>query len=667
MEFLTTPDFASGIPWVAPTPAANNTNQGATNPDSTLPSLPPLPTTSSAPSAIPPPSTNLDVLPSTALFSTPNYFGSATPRLLDRAGIKSSFQSLFSPNVSNNDLSPAGISQTNQSHHAGGGQGQASLQHVPGFPVTPGMPTHAADTVERLQSSAPGIPSSSMPGLTPFLGSFNTPSLVPPPTSLFSNFQRGTPERSNHLSASANQSTPHSQNLNSLSNNPDVFLTSPYLQAAAKEAVRREFLNMPTYVATSKSSAPVPSAPIASSSTHPTTTAEKLSSLSPVNPVPASTSSGLASRPEKTLSLSPSSQEPLQTETLPTSSVTPSPPPDVDDDPPHEHSNNVPMKQKSNDATASVSASTLGEKDNALVGHENHQKTSSSSSVSTVNTSTAQPLPNAAAVPGASMTMPQMAPSHQPSAPYFMAHPHPHGGMMFVGPHGHVMMAAPGMQQPGAPHAFYHPAHAYNMMMFGAQHPMMHAQHAHLMMHNPAAAAAAVAAAAAAASNHSSAVPQHQAVAASVQTAHHSQSTLPVPTDAASQAQRHGLSSGLPGSSGGTSSGIFGDGESRDEDGTGTEGYDLVKELSADKKIRVEQEKQDLIREFKKKTREAALVRFRQKRSERRFGKLIRYDCRKKLADARPRVKGRFVRTRADELGEDEFDCAQVVPDYMED
>jgi hypothetical protein len=91
----------------------------------------------------------------------------------------------------------------------------------------------------------------------------------------------------------------------------------------------------------------------------------------------------------------------------------------------------------------------------------------------------------------------------------------------------------------------------------------------------------------------------------------------------------------------------------------------------------VEQEKQDLIREFKKKTREAALVRFRQKRRERRFGKLIRYDCRKKLADARPRIKGRFVRVKdGEECEDDDSMCldmdmeqdyagspAQVVPD----
>lgn len=80
-------------------------------------------------------------------------------------------------------------------------------------------------------------------------------------------------------------------------------------------------------------------------------------------------------------------------------------------------------------------------------------------------------------------------------------------------------------------------------------------------------------------------------------------------------------------------------------------------ETAEEKKARIEREKEDLIREFKKKTREAALVRFRQKRRERKFGKLIRYDCRKKLADARPRVKGRFVRVKTPN-----DDDAQVVP-----
>ncbi|KAJ0978186.1 hypothetical protein J5N97_013660 [Dioscorea zingiberensis] len=42
--------------------------------------------------------------------------------------------------------------------------------------------------------------------------------------------------------------------------------------------------------------------------------------------------------------------------------------------------------------------------------------------------------------------------------------------------------------------------------------------------------------------------------------------------------------------------------------------------------------------------REAALNKFRQKRKERNFGKKVRYQSRKKLAEQRPRVRGQFVR-----------------------
>ncbi|GJQ15937.1 hypothetical protein GpartN1_g7728.t1 [Galdieria partita] len=58
----------------------------------------------------------------------------------------------------------------------------------------------------------------------------------------------------------------------------------------------------------------------------------------------------------------------------------------------------------------------------------------------------------------------------------------------------------------------------------------------------------------------------------------------------------------------------------------------------------VDPEKDLLMREFKKKIREAAVVRFRQKRKERNFANVVRYDCRKRVADARPRFKGRFVK-----------------------
>lgn len=48
--------------------------------------------------------------------------------------------------------------------------------------------------------------------------------------------------------------------------------------------------------------------------------------------------------------------------------------------------------------------------------------------------------------------------------------------------------------------------------------------------------------------------------------------------------------------------------------------------------------------ELRKKRRMEALARFRSKRANRSFTKRVRYECRKQLADSRPRVKGRFVR-----------------------
>ncbi|XP_011087265.1 two-component response regulator-like APRR1 [Sesamum indicum] len=67
--------------------------------------------------------------------------------------------------------------------------------------------------------------------------------------------------------------------------------------------------------------------------------------------------------------------------------------------------------------------------------------------------------------------------------------------------------------------------------------------------------------------------------------------------------------------------------------------------------------------------REAALMKFRQKRKERRFDKRIRYVNRKKLAERRPRLRGQFVRkvngvnvdlngqaTSAEEDEEEEYD-----------
>uniref|UniRef100_A0A0D9VSP9 CCT domain-containing protein n=1 Tax=Leersia perrieri TaxID=77586 RepID=A0A0D9VSP9_9ORYZ len=54
--------------------------------------------------------------------------------------------------------------------------------------------------------------------------------------------------------------------------------------------------------------------------------------------------------------------------------------------------------------------------------------------------------------------------------------------------------------------------------------------------------------------------------------------------------------------------------------------------------------------------REAALNKFRQKRKVRNFGKKVRYQSRKRLAEQRPRVRGQFVRQsgQEDQAGQDE-------------
>lgn len=53
--------------------------------------------------------------------------------------------------------------------------------------------------------------------------------------------------------------------------------------------------------------------------------------------------------------------------------------------------------------------------------------------------------------------------------------------------------------------------------------------------------------------------------------------------------------------------------------------------------------------EGRNKERQKALVRFREKRASRSFQKKVRYQCRKQLAESRPRVKGRFVGKDADQ------------------
>ncbi|CAN8070115.1 unnamed protein product [Agarophyton chilense] len=58
----------------------------------------------------------------------------------------------------------------------------------------------------------------------------------------------------------------------------------------------------------------------------------------------------------------------------------------------------------------------------------------------------------------------------------------------------------------------------------------------------------------------------------------------------------------------------------------------------------VDAEEEQMVLERRRKRRKEALERFRSKRANRSFAKRVRYECRKQLADSRPRVKGRFVR-----------------------
>jgi hypothetical protein len=74
---------------------------------------------------------------------------------------------------------------------------------------------------------------------------------------------------------------------------------------------------------------------------------------------------------------------------------------------------------------------------------------------------------------------------------------------------------------------------------------------------------------------------------------------------------------------------------------------------------------------YTKEERQQVLERFRAKKQRRVWRKQIKYDCRKRLADTRPRVKGRFVSRKGDCLpGEGEVDvedmdseCSGTVPD----
>jgi hypothetical protein len=58
-------------------------------------------------------------------------------------------------------------------------------------------------------------------------------------------------------------------------------------------------------------------------------------------------------------------------------------------------------------------------------------------------------------------------------------------------------------------------------------------------------------------------------------------------------------------------------------------------------------------------SREARLMRYREKRKNRRFEKTIRYASRKAYAETRPRIKGRFAK-RADHDTDVDADDAEV-------
>lgn len=61
--------------------------------------------------------------------------------------------------------------------------------------------------------------------------------------------------------------------------------------------------------------------------------------------------------------------------------------------------------------------------------------------------------------------------------------------------------------------------------------------------------------------------------------------------------------------------------------------------------------------------REAALNKFRQKRKERNFGKKVRYQSRKRLAEQRPRVRGQFVRQLVQESKSQELELNSREPE----
>lgn len=428
---------------------------------------------------------------------------------LDRATIKNSFQQLFTPNM--NSAQP----------------GENTLF----FPRTP-----------------------MASGLTPFLNGGVTPNLITPNIGMMpmSTQMKGDPQNRSVAT-------------------PDMLMSSPYLRAAAKEAVRREFLNMPSYIPGAVNVSP---------------TSEQA--------VPAGE---LAQRAQQHQLVYTKDGQLVPSTATATSGASPS----VLSD-----GNNSPTECEAR--VPGIRASTLASGKNVdgitSPGNQRVPQTSPNSSNSDEREGSKSAGPESGSLAQDAQQTNSAQHTSQPTQseamgafmqrqPFFHGMPqgmHPQG-MFFMPPNAQMMMPGP---HPNA--VFMHPGNG--MMMFappGAGHHQMLPAPGMMMPSMPPQAHMA-----------------HAAAAAATGVRPPSKPTKPE---------------------------------------TGTE-----------RKARIECEKQDLIREFKKKTREAALVRFRQKRRERRFGKLIRYECRKQLADARPRVKGRFVRIKTPDSNTEDSESAQVVP-----
>ena len=73
------------------------------------------------------------------------------------------------------------------------------------------------------------------------------------------------------------------------------------------------------------------------------------------------------------------------------------------------------------------------------------------------------------------------------------------------------------------------------------------------------------------------------------------------------------------------------------------------KPLGEEKVVATSEDNEAKIGAYTKEQRRVLIANFRAKRQRRVWRKQIKYDCRKKLADTRPRVKGRFVSRDADD------------------